>query len=245
MTFDGLAAVAWAKSQVGFREGHNNQNPYSLWQYGNAYNPWCASFQSMAQYEGGYRFVGCTYGERGEAYTPTEKLRAQQQGTWRDKNWRAAPGDAVLFDWGNNGLIDHVELVVFDDGNRIITIGGNTSDSVLYRTRDRQFVAGFWAVTQDASQAPAPVDLAAIKKITDWRNKVAATPLHEGDHGNTVAILNQLLIALGWMVEPKNMNVYGKPTVAGVRHMKTALKFDDKDGKKFGGPAADALLAPH
>lgn len=238
MTYDGAKTVAWAKTQVGFHEGHNNENPYSLWQYGNAFNPWCASFQCRAQYEGGYRFEGCTYGEKGEAYTPTEAQRAKQQGAWRERNWRAAPGDAVLFDWGNNGLIDHVEVVVYDDGVNLITIGGNTSDSVLYRKRDRRYVAGFWALSQ-SKQAIPPVDLAAIKQLTDWRDRVTAHPLRFGDRSDDVVILNYLLVAKG--LAYNGGNAYGRQTRDGVVHLK---KLNDlgTDGQHFGGPAANALL---
>lgn len=235
-------AVAWAKTQVGFHEGPRNRNPYSLWQYGNSYNPWCASFQCMAQYMGGYRFVNCSYGERGEAYTPTEKLRAQQQGTFRDKWFRAEPGDAVLFDWGNNGQIDHVEVVIYDDGNHIITIGGNTSDSVAYRTRDRAYVAGFWALSQDPQAQPVitPAQLAAIKKLADWKARVTLKPLELGDRGRDVKILNDLLVAKGLLV--KTGVAYGKATRAGVHHLKIAKKLPNTDGTHFGGPAATALL---
>lgn len=244
MSYDKNATVAWAKTQVGFHEGPNNKNPYSLWQYGSSYNPWCASFQCMAQYMGGYRFKNCSYGEKGEAYTPTEALRAQQQGTWRNKWWRAQPGDAVLFDWGNNGLIDHVEIVVYDDGNRIVTIGGNTSDGVYYRTRDRSYVAGFWALSED-KQAKPPIDfvaLAALIKLVAWKRRVAKNPLHQGQLSNDVSILCDLLISKGLLA--KKSNIYTKAVRSAVHHFKILYKLSNDDGRVFGGEAASALLKP-
>lgn len=241
-------AVAWAKTQVGFHEGPNNKNPYSLWQYGNSYNPWCASFQCQAQYLGGYRFnqeaTPCTYGDKGEAYTPTEKLRAQQHGTWRDKWWRAQPGDAVLFDWFNNGLIDHVEIVIYDDGTNIVTIGGNTSDAVLYRTRDRKYIAGFWAISQSKQAQPVftLATLKAIKKLHDWKKRVTANPVRLGDTNSDSLILNDLLIARGLLV--KRSNTYNKATRKAVHHFKTARKLENTDGTVFGGLAAEAILTP-
>ncbi len=159
MTYNAEASVVVAKSYVGYHEGRNNYNIFSPWQGLNPYNPWCASFTCYCSVQGGgYRFPdNSTFGYKGEAYTPTTKIRAQQEGIWRDKWWRAAPGDHILFDWANNGLIDHVELVIYDDGTNIVTIGGNTSDAVLYRKRDRHYVAGFVALSQSPQAVKQPV----------------------------------------------------------------------------------------
>ena len=246
MSYSGDQAVAWAKTQVGFHEGPNNANPFSAWQYGGPNNPWCASFQCRAEYEGGYRFVGCTYGERGEAYTPTEALRAKQQGTWRDKTWRAQPGDAVLFDWKNDGLIDHVELVVYDDGIRLITIGGNTSDGVYFRTRDRTYVAGFWALSQDPQAKPVvdPKVLGVLAALNAWEKDVAEHPLELGAKGPRVKVLNDLLLHRGLVA--RTGSAYGKDTRAGVHHLKLIRQKKtgepDVDGRHVAGPAAHFLL---
>lgn len=246
MSYSGAATVAWAKTQVGFHEGPNNYNPYSRWQYGNPYNPWCASFQSMAQYMGGYRFKNCTYGEKGEAYTPTQKIRAQQQGTWRDRYWRAQPGDAVLFDWGNNGQIDHVAIVTYDDGVHLLTIGGNTSDSVAFRTYDRSYVAGFWALSQDKQAQPVltPSAITAIERLLAWEKRVAATPLHYGDTNSNTLIMTKLLVAKGRLVVPSNTYNWAAHKavhLAKMEWIKSGL-VKDIDGDHFGGPAAHALL---
>lgn len=239
--------ITWAKSQVGFHEGPNNSNPYSVWQGLDNNNPWCASFQCQADYEGGYRFSdACTFGERGEAYTPTEAERAKVEGLWRDKNWRALPGDAVLYDWGNNGLIDHVEVVYYDDGNHLVTIGGNTSDSVAYRTRDRTYVAGFWALSQ-SDQAKPLLDAAAIagiKRLLKWRTAVTIKALQFKDSGPNVTILNQLLANLGLLATTKYMNTYTKATRDAVVHFKRLRHLTNDVGVTFGGEAAAAILAP-
>lgn len=156
MTYNADAAVLRAKQDVGYHEGANNYNRYSPWQGLSAYNPWCASAVSFWAYEGGgYRFpANCTFGPKGEAYVPTMRERAMQEGLWFDAHWRAQPGDFWLFDWGNNGLLDHVEMVIYDDGNKAVTIGGNTSDQVAYRTRDRSSLAGTYGLSQSKQAEP-------------------------------------------------------------------------------------------
>jgi len=156
MTFSPVGSVQEAQADVGFQEGHNNSNPYSEWQYGNRYNPYCNSAVCYWAYLAGFRFWSdCTYGEKGEAYTPTYAIKARNHGVWRDKWWRAHPGCDVEFDWGNNGLIDHVEKVVADDGTTVITIGANTGNGVYYRRRDRQYISNFVALTEAGQTAPA------------------------------------------------------------------------------------------
>src|SRR5690242_1621275 len=99
MTYNADGSVAVAKSFLGYHEGANNYNMFSAWQGLNPYNPWCASFTCYCAYEGGgYRFPdNSTFGEKGEAYTPTMRDRAVQEGIWRDKWWRAQPGDFVEY----------------------------------------------------------------------------------------------------------------------------------------------------
>lgn len=174
-------AVKEAEADVGFVEGNNNYNPYSDWQYGNPWNPYCNSATSYWSWLAGFRFwSNCTYGEKGEAYTPTYAIKAREHGVWRDKWWKAHPGDDVEFDWGNNGLIDHVEKVVADDGTTVITVGGNTGNGVFYRRRDRAYISNFVALSEAGQTAtqPKPPEEDAMK-ITD---RVDAARRVQGGH---------------------------------------------------------------
>lgn len=248
MTYNAAASVAYAKTQVGYHEGANNSNKFSPWQGLDDNNPWCASFVCYCAVQaGGYHFpTNSTFGIKGEAYTPTMKTRAQQEGIWRDKHWRALPGDFVEFDWGNNGVIDHVELVIYDDGVNIITIGGNTSDQVAYRKRDRTYVAGFVALSQSPQAKPVldPAAIAGIKKLIAWQKDVTKTPLEQADTNGNVTVLNQLLVARGLMATTKYMNTYTKATRDAVVHFKRLAKLPNDVGTRFGGDAAAAILAP-
>lgn len=198
MTYLAARSVAAAQSFVGYHEGNNNYNIFSPWQGLNPYNPWCASFTCYCAVEaGGYRFPdNSTFGYKGEAYTPTMKTRAEQEGIWRDKAWKASPGDFVEFDWGNDGLIDHVELVIADDGTNLVTIGGNTSNGVYYRKRDRYNVAGFVALSQ-SPQAVVPPPPFKVRPMFDPPRPLRAW-LHHPDNLGTWVGFSSGRVAFLW-----------------------------------------------
>lgn len=150
--------LAGARRDVGYHEGNDNYNRYSLWQYGSPYNSWCASASSYwAVQDGGFRFPEFfTYGYKGESYCPTFVTNLERAGWHRDSSYRAQPGDLVFFSWNRNGVADHCETVVLDEGELLITIGGNTSDGVYARTRDRKFVMAFGALSAAGQAFVAP-----------------------------------------------------------------------------------------
>lgn len=43
-------------------------------------------------------------------------------------------GDLVFYDWGNDGVVDHVGIIVMVSGSSIYVVEGNKSDSVSTRT---------------------------------------------------------------------------------------------------------------
>lgn len=218
-------AVAVAKSFIGYREGYNNSNMFSVWQGLDDNNPWCASFTCYCSWHAGYRFpTNNTFGERGEAYTPTTKQRALEEGLWHTKEWRAQPGDHVLFDWGNNGLIDHVELVVWDDGNKIITIGGNTSNGCYYRTRDRTYVAGFYALSQSSQVAAPPPPPPKVRPMYDPPLPVVARLHHPNggwwdayQHGHVDFLSPTGAINPGGMTSDQERKDFGDRSIARLR----------------------------
>ena len=46
----------------------------------------------------------------------------------KNKTKEVRPGDVICFDWNGDGRIQHSGIVEKDEGNRIVTIEGNTSD---------------------------------------------------------------------------------------------------------------------
>ncbi|MBS4873963.1 MAG: CHAP domain-containing protein [Atopobium minutum] len=89
--------------------------------YGTNGVPYCAMFISWL-----FDKLGIPEPFLPEAYCPYLKNRAKQAGMLVDKH-SARPGDIVLFDWGGDGVCDHVGLIEKNCGSYLQTIEGNTS----------------------------------------------------------------------------------------------------------------------
>lgn len=157
MSYDPQRSIDVAKSFLGYHEGANNYNQFSPWQGLAPNNPWCASFVSYCAVAGGLEFPDyCTFGTRGDSYCPTFKTDAERWGLWRERYWHPTAGDFVLYDWQNDGVLDHIEMVLNDDGTNLVTIGGNVGNAVAYRTRNRANVGGFIALSESGQLVVKP-----------------------------------------------------------------------------------------
>lgn len=134
-----------AASYIGVAEkppGSNNV-VFNTHYYGGAVNgswyPWCCAFVWDI-----FRMCGLSqlfYDGQKTAYCPTVYNWAQQKGLIVPKE-TARYGDILLFDWGGDGVADHIGFVEAYNGVTYTTIEGNTSDSsnsnggqVMRRTR--------------------------------------------------------------------------------------------------------------
>jgi hypothetical protein len=113
------AVVAVAETQVGNVGGA----PYWSWYGFNSRVEWCACFVSWCYNQKGYSepvFASCRVGIDW----------FQSHGQWGNSAYTdIAPGDAIFFDWNNDGIPDHVGLVVGTDGERVYTVEGNSGDA--------------------------------------------------------------------------------------------------------------------
>lgn len=116
--------LAIATRQIGYKESPpgSNQNKFGVW-YGCDRQPWCAMFVSYCFYQAGLPLPATT--AKGFAYCPYGVQWFRRQGKF-DKHPRV--GDVVFFDWGGDGISDHVGIVesANSDGT-VTTIEGNTS----------------------------------------------------------------------------------------------------------------------
>lgn len=237
-------AIDLLHAALGFHEYGNNGNPYSKWQYNVEFpaGGWCCSFASYIAYMAGFRFGSdAQCGDKGFASTNILEPWAKKHGLWRDRNYRAKPGDLIIFDWNGDGATDHVETVEFDDGVRIITIGGNTGNAVERRVRDRTYVKFFTALTASSQAAPPPPSPAVIRYLAGlvaWIVSVSKDPIESGNPASgRITTLNELLVDAGMIARPKNMNIFSKATHDGVWHVQDIV------GTRHNGNVAGSLVA--
>lgn len=174
-----MTLVAWPpvltehRSNDGFVEGANNQNPWGPEQgvFNAAY---CASAASIVAYHHGVRWWSdAQFGEKGYAYSPYFVNGGRTHGCFMEDHSSSGapcdllPGDIVFFSWGNNGVADHTETViaVYADGT-FDTVGYNTGHPegchVPIR-RDRKYLLGrlrmvgiFYGTDVPVPPPPAP-----------------------------------------------------------------------------------------
>lgn len=169
--------IAAARAELGNREsprGSNNSKYNAA--YGAPRQPWCGMFVWYV-----FRKVGIDLRKYSDnpAYTPNFAGDLAAKG-WTVTKKSAQPGDIVFFDFpGHARRIEHVGIVVQNQGPILVTIEGNTSlgnnsngGQVLMRTRALSLVKavmrppmlGQHAVVQPkpAQTPPAPSPAASV-----------------------------------------------------------------------------------
>ncbi len=141
------------RSQIGYREGSNNDNKYGIW-YGWNHVPYCAIGLAWAGAQ-----CGATDILQGRyAYCPAWVGAWKAAGRWEPYGSTPQRGDIAFFDWtGNHGThgheAQHVGIVEDNDSGVLVTIefntvgapGGNQSDGegVWRRRRSQLYVVGY------------------------------------------------------------------------------------------------------
>lgn len=107
-------------SQVGNVGGQ----PYWSWYGWESRVAWCACFVSWCINQAGSS-------EPCFAYCPFGASWFSQQGQWARRGYEhIAPGDVIFFDWEQDGITDHVGLVIGRDATHVYTVEGNTGNAV-------------------------------------------------------------------------------------------------------------------
>ena len=116
------APIDFAKKEVGYKEGVNNDNKYGVW-YGLNHQPWCLIFVVWCFFEAGLqskilKSAGCIQFEqwaiKNKLTVPVDKIQAN---------------DILLFDWTHSGVAEHAEIAAgpLDPHTHLVpTVGGNT-----------------------------------------------------------------------------------------------------------------------
>lgn len=140
-----------ARSQIGYREGYNNDTKYGIW-YGDNHEPWCDQFVSWCGAQAGeVKNVG-----RFE-YTPSHMEWFKSRGQFEVN--RPEVGALVFYKWPgvSNDECDHVGIVeaVHSNGT-FTTIEGNISDQCMRINRSMANVVGFGYPAYSGSVNPPP-----------------------------------------------------------------------------------------
>jgi CHAP domain len=126
-----IARLKQAQSQIGQHESPfgSNRTKYGAW-YGFNAVPWCAIFTTWSDQTSEHPSGSLKKGSR-YSYVPDIVFYAQRglHGLYVTSN--PAPGDLVCFDWGGDGVFDHVGIVEsgLDSKGNFKTVEGNTSGS--------------------------------------------------------------------------------------------------------------------
>lgn len=116
------AIVQVALTQLGNEGGE----PYWSWYPFENHVEWCACFVSWCADQCGYlesgtipKFSLCSDGADW----------FKRNGQWQDRNYEPQSGDLIFYDWGNDGITDHVGIVEKVENGMVYTVEGNTSDA--------------------------------------------------------------------------------------------------------------------
>ena len=64
------------------------------------------------------------------SYCPTGVEWFRSRGQWLERNSIPPTGSVIFFDWGGDGIADHVGIVERVENGRVYTIEGNSNDQV-------------------------------------------------------------------------------------------------------------------
>ena len=131
MSNDASSVLSVARGEIGYSRWTDPEagTKYGRWYaektgepyYGESGVPYCAMFVSWV-----FAQAGATCPGLPGAYCPYVERDGRNAGRAVDKA-SAQPGDVVLFDWGGDGVVDHVGIVEANNGSYLTTIEGNTS----------------------------------------------------------------------------------------------------------------------
>ena len=126
-----------------------DRNPGN-YDFGASGVPYCAMFVSWVFDRAGASCVGIP-----GAYCPSILAVGKSKGRLVPASG-AVPGDVVLFDWGGDGVSDHVGIVEVNKGGYLQTVEGNTNNGGgARRTRAHSTVSGVIRPAYDGSAKPS------------------------------------------------------------------------------------------
>jgi hypothetical protein len=128
-------ALDKARSMLGLQEGADRakiQEVTGKSGINPATTPWCAAFAMNVLKDAGVLNLD---GLSNRNYCPTIVSWAKDKGIYGPRgSYQPKPGDAIMFDWEGDGTSDHIGIVEKVENGKVITIEGNSSNSVKRNT---------------------------------------------------------------------------------------------------------------
>lgn len=244
--------LSYAMDQLGYRESGDNWNKYAAmpemtqllgWDAQN--QPWCNIFVNAC-------FIACFGLETGAAmlYQPigggSALCRASADffkaaGAWIDRGRTPDPGDVIFF--YRTGEINHMGIVSRVAGGSVITIEGNSGDSVAercYSVGDGG-IAGYgrpnWAAAE-GKDINVPINSPTVKdaaeKVEQRFYELRFPYLRRGSVGEAVTAAQIALMGRGYGIGPDGADGdFGGNTESAVRRYQAAI-----------GLTADGIVGP-
>lgn len=182
---------------------------------------WCAIFVNGGAWGLGYRNFPW------ECSCTNIRAKAIECGIWNE-GWSATPkiGQWVIYDWKNDGRMDHIGAVCWVDGNTIYVIEGNYDNAVKIRT-----------ITVGDSNVEGFVDL-DFTELVDCDAQEPVDALRPGDTSPRVRFLQAILKGAGYYAGELDAS-YGPLTEDAVIAFQLANDLEP-DGKA--GPKTMAII---
>lgn len=188
-----------ARSQLGYKEGTNNDTKYGAW-YGMNRQPWCAMFVSWCAEQAGA--LGAIIPKF--AYVPNAVNYYKIQGRYHRKGeYAPQPGDLIFF--GNS---DHVGIVEKIVDKLVYSIEGNTSaagnssngDGVYRRMRplNHSWITGYANPNYEEEEEMKVENLEIVRKTQNATDLVNVKAVNI--EGSNFIPLRELAALFGWEV---------------------------------------------
>ena len=139
--------IGFAKTQVGYREGSNNNTYFGHW-FGANYNPWCAMFVCWSARKAGVDksiIPSLATADRGWA----KKQGVYHKSKYWGGDYKPKKGDLIYFSWSVRDWADHIGMVTGtgkEDGTTYVyTVEGNKHDKVTEGTYalNNRYILGY------------------------------------------------------------------------------------------------------
>ena len=170
---------------------YNNQRPSGSYKM-TLTDPWCHATISAAAYKVGISGTIIP----NTCYCPDGinwfKLKGQWTGRISSK-YNPKKGDIIYYDWGGDGISDHVGCITTVNGNTLTVIEGNKSDRCEYRYIDKydSTIQGYGRPNYDGTAGNT--GSSSTPEERGW--------LQLGDSGSSVKEMQKKLKAIGYNVD--------------------------------------------